>query len=185
MNRSGEERGGGSWLVKDRTFRCVKWRGGPRGGGGGGPVIRGKIRWGRERSFGEDRETGSAAHGEEATAAWQMRCEARGLRGVELAGAKAEVEKPKLPKAVAGAAAARGGTWRGPPEMTTLRRGIVAPRYNTYVLVSLIGLLLQTQSATGECTFIYQSTCSSLFLYFSSKREDSFSSDFFRGENRF
>lgn len=69
---------------------------------------------------------------------------------MELAGAKAEVEKPKLPKAVAGAAAARGGTWRGPPEMTTLRRGIVAPRYNTYVLVSLIGLLLQTQSATGE-----------------------------------
>ncbi|XP_012164277.1 follistatin-A [Bombus pyrosoma] len=78
-----------------------------------------------------------------------MRCEARGLRGVELAGAKAEVKKPKLPKAVAGAAVARGGTWRGPPEMTTLRRGIVAPRYNTYVLVSLIGLLLQTQSATG------------------------------------
>ncbi|XP_012144980.1 follistatin-A [Megachile rotundata] len=78
-----------------------------------------------------------------------MRCEARGLRGVELAGAKAEVKKPKLPKAVAGAAAGQGGTWRGPPEMTTLRRGIVAPRYNTYVLVSLIGLLLQTQSATG------------------------------------
>ncbi|XP_033313513.1 uncharacterized protein LOC117212668 [Bombus bifarius] len=78
-----------------------------------------------------------------------MRCEARGLRGVELAGAKAEVKKPKLPKAVAGAAVVRGGTWRGPPEMTTLRRGIVAPRYNTYVLVSLIGLLLQTQSATG------------------------------------
>lgn len=77
-----------------------------------------------------------------------MRCEARGLRGAELA--KAEVKKPKLPKAVAGAVAGRGGTWRGPPEMTTLRRGIVAPRYNTYVLVSLIGLLLQTQSATGE-----------------------------------
>ncbi|XP_076665899.1 follistatin-related protein 3-like isoform X2 [Andrena cerasifolii] len=76
-----------------------------------------------------------------------MRCEARGLRGAELA--KAEVKKPKLPKAVAGAVAGRGGTWRGPPEMTTLRRGIVAPRYNTYVLVSLIGLLLQTQSATG------------------------------------
>lgn len=82
-----------------------------------------------------------------------MRCEARGLRGVELAGAKAEVKKPKLPKVVAGAAAARGGTWREPPEMTTLRRGIVAPRYNTYVLVSLIGLLLQTQSATGEYLF--------------------------------
>ncbi|XP_029055708.2 follistatin-A [Osmia bicornis bicornis] len=78
-----------------------------------------------------------------------MRCEARGLSGVELAGAKAEVEKPKVPKAVAGTAAGRGGTWRGTPEMTTLRRGIVAPRYNTYVLVSLIGLLLQTQSATG------------------------------------
>lgn len=84
-----------------------------------------------------------------------MRCEARGLRGVELAGAKAEVKKPKLPKAVAGAAVARGGTWRGPPEMTTLRRGIVAPRYNTYVLVSLIGLLLQTQSATGESNIYF------------------------------
>lgn len=85
---------------------------------------------------------------------------------MELAGAKAEVEKPKLPKAVAGAAAARGGTWRGPPEMTTLRRGIVAPRYNTYVLVSLIGLLLQTQSATGEWLFIYQLTCSSTVVLF-------------------
>lgn len=87
---------------------------------------------------------------------------------MELAGAKAEVEKPKLPKAVAGAAAARGGTWRGPPEMTTLRRGIVAPRYNTYVLVSLIGLLLQTQSATGECLLVYrmffQRSCHFIFF---------------------
>lgn len=84
----------------------------------------------------------------EETAAWQMRCEARGLRDAELAGAKAEVEKPKLPKVVvARAAVVRGETRR---EMTTLRRGIVAPRCNTYVLISLIGLLLQTQSATGE-----------------------------------
>ncbi|XP_076379396.1 follistatin-A [Megalopta genalis] len=82
-----------------------------------------------------------------------MRCEARGLRGAELPGPKPEVEKPKLTKAAggqaAGQAAGRTATWRGPPEMTTLRRGILAPRYNIYVLVSLIGLLLQTQTATG------------------------------------
>lgn len=96
--------------------------------------------WGKRRI--------ASGRGREGTAAWQMRCEARGLRDAELAAAKAEVEKPKLPKVVvARAAVVRGETRR---EMTTLRRGIVAPRCNTYVLISLVGLLLQTQSATGE-----------------------------------
>lgn len=140
------------------------------------------VKRGSGREF---RRTGS--HGEEATAAWQMRCEeARGLRGVELAGAKAEVEKPKLPKAVAGAAAVRGGTWRGPPEMTTLRRGIVAPRYNTYVLVSLIGLLLQTQSATGECLLVYRMYLSRSCYFIFSIEANTFSSDFWTGiDSRF
>lgn len=181
-DRSGEERETDRGCKRSNVSskRCVKWRGGPRGGGGGGPVIRGKTFGAREKFRGR---TGSPPHGEEATAAWQMRCEARGLRGVELAGAKAEVEKPKLPKAVAGAAAARGGTWRGPPEMTTLRRGIVAPRYNTYVLVSLIGLLLQTQSATGEWLFICRLARSStvvLFYIFDRSGATSFCSTFLR-----
>ncbi|XP_078037619.1 follistatin-like [Augochlora pura] len=86
-----------------------------------------------------------------------MRCEARGLRGAVLPGPKPEVVKPKLTNEhggrpagqPAGHAAARTATWRGTPEMTTLRRGILAPRYNIYVLVSIVGLFLQTQTATG------------------------------------
>ncbi|XP_015439746.1 PREDICTED: follistatin [Dufourea novaeangliae] len=104
-----------------------------------------------------------ASSREESTTRRQMRCEARGLRGaVLLPGPKTEVVGQKTPKkeeeeaVVHGgtaetAAAGQRGTWRGSPEMTNLRRGITAPRYNTYyyVLISLIGLLLQTQYATG------------------------------------
>lgn len=80
----------------------------------------------------------------------QMKCEARGQRVVDLAGTKAEVEKIEV-RFTAGIAARRGSTWRGPPEMTALRQDITASPYRTFLLLSLIGLLLQIHSATGKC----------------------------------
>ncbi|KAL6428655.1 hypothetical protein ACFW04_007928 [Cataglyphis niger] len=77
-----------------------------------------------------------------------MKCEARGQRVIDLAGTKAEVEKTEV-RFTAGIAARRGSTWRGPPEMTALRQDITASPYRTFLLLSLIGLLLQIHSATG------------------------------------
>lgn len=79
----------------------------------------------------------------------QMKCEARGRRIVDLAGTKAEVEETEV-RFTAGIAARRGSTWRGPPEMTALRQDITASPYRTFLLLSLIGLLLQIHSATGK-----------------------------------
>lgn len=82
-----------------------------------------------------------------------MRCEARGgaKRVVDLAGTKAEVEGAEV-SFTAGIAARRGSTWRGPPEMTAARQNITASPYRTFLLVSLIGLMLQIHSATGKRT---------------------------------
>lgn len=79
-----------------------------------------------------------------------MKCEGRGQRVVDLTGTKAEVEKTEV-RFTAGIAERRGSTWRGPPEMTALRQDITASPYRTFLLLSLIGLLLQIHSATGKC----------------------------------
>ncbi|KYN07204.1 hypothetical protein ALC62_01870, partial [Cyphomyrmex costatus] len=69
---------------------------------------------------------------------------------VDLAGTKAEVKKTEV-RFTAGIAARRKSTWRGPPEMTALRQDFTVSPYRTFLLVSLIGLLLQIHSTTGKC----------------------------------
>lgn len=83
-----------------------------------------------------------------------MRCEARGRHVVDLAGTKAEVKEAEV-RFTAGIAARRRSTWRGPPEMTALRQDITASPYRTFLLLSLIGLLLQIHSTTGKCFFFF------------------------------
>ncbi|KAL6255466.1 hypothetical protein P5V15_013800 [Pogonomyrmex californicus] len=75
-----------------------------------------------------------------------MKCEVR--RRHVLAGTKAEVKKAEV-RFTAGIAARRESTWRGPPEMTALRQDITVSPYRTFLLVSLIGLLLQIHPTTG------------------------------------
>ncbi|KYN45091.1 hypothetical protein ALC56_00341 [Trachymyrmex septentrionalis] len=81
-----------------------------------------------------------------------MKCEARSRHVADLAGTKAEVKKAEV-RFTAGIAARRKSTWRGPPEMTALRQDITVSPYRTFLLVSLIGLLLQIHSTTGKCFF--------------------------------
>lgn len=81
-----------------------------------------------------------------------MKCEARSPHVANLAGTKAEVKKAEV-RFTAGIAARRKSTWRGPPEMTALRQDITVSPYRTFLLVSLIGLLLQIHSTTGKCFF--------------------------------
>ncbi|XP_070524156.1 follistatin-A isoform X1 [Cardiocondyla obscurior] len=78
----------------------------------------------------------------------QMKCETRSRHVADLAGTKAEVEKAEV-RFTAGIAARRESTWRGPPEMTALRQDITVSPYRTFLLVSLIGLLLQIHSTAG------------------------------------
>jgi hypothetical protein len=84
-----------------------------------------------------------------------MKCETRIARvGIEPTETKEEVERARV-RFTAGIAARRGNTWRGSPEMTALRQDIAASPYRiyrTFLLASLIGLLLQIHSATGTCS---------------------------------
>ncbi|XP_077265273.1 follistatin-related protein 3 isoform X4 [Temnothorax americanus] len=77
-----------------------------------------------------------------------MKCETRSRHVADLTGTKAEVKKAEV-RSTAGIAARRESTWRGPPEMTALRQDITVSPYRTFLLMSLIGLLLQIHSTTG------------------------------------
>ncbi|EGI57415.1 hypothetical protein G5I_14482 [Acromyrmex echinatior] len=75
-----------------------------------------------------------------------MKCEARSRHVADLAGTKAEVKKAE----VRFTAGIKKSAWRGPPEMTALRQDITVSPYRTFLLVSLIGLLLQIHSTTDD-----------------------------------
>ncbi|XP_039307036.1 follistatin isoform X5 [Solenopsis invicta] len=77
-----------------------------------------------------------------------MKCKEQSRYVTDLTRTKAEVKKAEV-GFTAGIAARRKSTWRGPSEMTTLRKDITVSPYKTFFLVSLIGLLLQIHSTTG------------------------------------
>ncbi|XP_043676392.1 follistatin-A isoform X2 [Vespula pensylvanica] len=98
-----------------------------------------------------------------------MRCEVRGQEGaaattaaataastttavqVEVRVELAEVAKPETGSlAIVEATRRHDRNWGGPPEMTALRRSFAAPAYkSSFVLLSLLGLLLRINPTTG------------------------------------
>ncbi|KAI4474163.1 hypothetical protein M0804_014983 [Polistes exclamans] len=66
----------------------------------------------------------------------------------------AEVAKPETTGSpvIVEATRRHGRNWGGPPEMTALRRSFAAPAYKTssFVLLSLVGLLLRINPTTGK-----------------------------------